>query len=62
MAFKTAVENISKLGIILLGLWKIFIFSEHLIDRAGSGYGELAGTCECSNETSGSVKCRGFLD
>jgi hypothetical protein len=27
------------------------------LDRAGSGYGQMAGTCECGNEPSGSVKC-----
>jgi len=26
-------------------------------DRAGSGEGKLAGTCEWGNETSGSIKC-----
>ena len=24
--------------------------------------GEVAGTCECGNELSGSIKCREFLD
>ena len=24
------------------------------LDRAGSGYGKVAGTCECGNKTSGS--------
>ena len=32
------------------------------LDRADVGYGQLAGTCECSNERSGSVKCGEFLD
>jgi len=32
------------------------------LDRAGSGYGQVAGTCECGNEPSGSIKCREFLD
>ena len=31
-------------------------------DRAGSGYGQVAGTCECGNEPSGSIKCGEFLD
>ena len=26
------------------------------LDRAGSGKGEVAGTCECGNEPSGSIK------
>jgi hypothetical protein len=25
------------------------------LDRAGSGYGQVAGTCECGNEPSGST-------
>ena len=32
------------------------------LDRAGSGYGQVAGACEYGNELSGSVKCREFLD
>ena len=32
------------------------------LDRAGSGYGQVVGTCECGNEPSGSVKCGEFLD
>ena len=28
----------------------------------GSGYGQVAGTCDCGNEPSGSVKCGEFLD
>ena len=32
------------------------------LSPAGSGYGQLAGTCECGNEPSGSVKCGEFLD
>ena len=31
-------------------------------DRAGSGQGQVAGTCDCGNETSGSVKCGEFLN
>ena len=27
------------------------------LDRAGSGYGQVAGTCERGNEHSGSIKC-----
>ena len=34
----------------------------HGLERSGSGYGQVAGTCECANEPSGSVKCREFLD
>ena len=32
------------------------------LDRAGSGQGQVAGTCECGNESSGSIKCGEFLD
>ena len=34
----------------------------HGLDRAGSGLGQVAGSCECGNEPSGSVKCGEFLD
>jgi hypothetical protein len=26
------------------------------------GYGHVAGSCECGNETQGSIKCGEFLD
>jgi hypothetical protein len=29
---------------------------------AGSGLGQVAGTCECGNELSSSIKCGEFLD
>ena len=32
------------------------------LDRAGLGYGQVAATCECGNEPSGSVKCGEFLE
>ena len=32
------------------------------LDLTGSGQGQVAGTCECGNELSGSIKCREFLD
>ena len=28
---------------------------------AGLVYGQVTGTCECSNEPSGSIKCREFI-
>ena len=31
-------------------------------ERAGSGQGQLVGTCECGNEPSVSIKCGEFLD
>ena len=30
------------------------------LDRAGSGQGQVAGTCECDNEPSSYIKCRGI--
>ena len=38
------------------GMWR------YGLDRAGSGYGQVAGTCECGNEASGSIKYGEFLD
>ena len=32
------------------------------LDRSGSGEGQVAGTCECGNEPSGSINCGEFLD
>ena len=32
------------------------------LDRAGSRKGQVAGTCECGNEPSGSINCGEFLD
>ena len=32
------------------------------LDRAGSGLGQVSGTCECGNEPLGSVKFWEFLD
>jgi len=32
------------------------------LDRAGSGQGQVAGTCESGNEPSGSIKFREFFD
>jgi hypothetical protein len=32
------------------------------LTRAGSGWGQVAGTCECGDEPSGSIKCGEFLD
>ena len=32
------------------------------LDGAGSGYGQVAGCCECGNEPLGSIKCGEFLD
>jgi len=32
------------------------------LGRGGSGEGQVAGTCECGNEPSSSIKCGEFLD
>ena len=32
------------------------------LDRAGSEYGQVASTCECGNEHSGSVLCGEIFD
>ena len=32
------------------------------LDRSGSGQGQVAGTCECGNEPSGSTNAEEFLD
>ena len=32
------------------------------LGQADSGQGQVAGTCECGNEPSGSIKCGEFLD
>jgi hypothetical protein len=32
------------------------------LDRAGSGQGQVAGTCECGNGPWCPIKCREFLD
>ena len=34
----------------------------HGLDLSGSGYGQVAGTCECCNEHLSSIRCREFLD
>ena len=34
----------------------------HVLERAGSGQGQVAGTCECGNKPSGSIHCEEFLD
>ena len=31
------------------------------LDRAGPGKGQVAGTCDCGNDPSGSIKCDEFL-
>ena len=31
------------------------------LDQAGTGRGQVAGTCECGNGPSGSIKCGEFM-
>ena len=31
------------------------------LDRSGSGQRQVAGSCDCGNEPSGSIKCEEFL-
>jgi hypothetical protein len=35
---------------------------EYGLDRSGSGQGQVASTCVCGNEHSGSIKCGKVLD
>ena len=48
--------------IILSWIFRKWDVEDHGPDRAGSGQGQVTGTCECGNETSGSIKCGEFLD
>ena len=34
----------------------------HGLDQCGSGQGQMAGTCDCDSEPSGSIKYGEFLD
>ena len=34
----------------------------HRLDRSGSGWGQVAGSLECSDEPSGSIKCGEILE
>ena len=35
---------------------------EHGLDQSGTGQKQVAGSCECGNEPSGSIKCEKLLD
>jgi len=37
-------------------------YGDHGMDSSGSGYGHVAGICECCNELPISIKCGEFLD
>ena len=47
--------------IILIWIFRLWDVGDGL-DRAGSGWGQVADTCKCGNEPLGSIKCREFLD
>jgi hypothetical protein len=34
----------------------------HRLDQSGSGQGQVAGSYECGDEPSGSIKCGEFLE
>ena len=34
----------------------------HGLDGSGSGYGQVAGSCECVKEPSGFIKCGEFIE
>jgi hypothetical protein len=34
----------------------------HGLNQAGSGKGQVAGSFECDNESSGSIKCEEFVN
>ena len=34
----------------------------HRLDQSGSGQEQVAGSCECGEEPSGSIKCGNFLN
>jgi len=48
--------------IILRWIFRKWNVEGHGLDRADSGYGQVAGTCECGNEHLASIKCRKFID
>jgi len=48
--------------IILRWIFRKWEAQGYGLDQAGSGQGQMAGTCESGNEPSGSIKCREFLD
>jgi len=59
-------DHLKELGIngkiILKCMFKKSNGVGHGLDCGGSGYGQVAGVCECGNEPLGSIKCGEFLD
>jgi hypothetical protein len=51
-------ENNIKMDVREIGFWGCGFG----LDSLGSGYGQVAGSCEHGNEPSGSIKCGEFLD
>ena len=47
--------------IILRWIYRNWV-GRHGMDGSGSGYEQVADTCECGNEPSSSIKCGKFLD
>ena len=43
-------------------MWGRKLDGEAWTGLSGSGQGQVAGTCECSNEPSGSRKCGEFIN
>jgi len=57
---RTDLENLGINGRILLK-WLFKKWDGGITDPSGSGQGQVADTCECGNEPSGSIKRREFL-
>jgi hypothetical protein len=59
---KNQLEYLSIDGRIILKLtvkkWDVV----HELDVSGSEWGQVAGSCECGNKPSSSIKCGEFLD
>jgi len=55
------LEDLDEDGRIMLN-WIFESGMGHGLDSSGSGYRQVAGSCECGNEPSGSINCREFLD
>ena len=55
------LEDLGVDGRILKLIFKKWVVG-HELDRSRSGLGQLAGTCECGNELTGSINCGESLD
>jgi hypothetical protein len=54
-------QRVSQIYYAQYWIWRTG-YDGHELDRAGSGQGQVAGSCECGNEPSGSIKCGEFQD